>query len=574
MSLHVWAPNARQVEAEIAGTRSALQPAKSGWWQSETTVNHGTDYAFLLDGEGPFPDPRSPWQPEGVHGPSRHVDHERFVWNDCGWQAPPLASAVIEEIHIGTFTPAGTFDGAIARLDHLVNLGITHLELMPVAEFPGDRGWGYDGVDLYAPHHAYGGPEGLKRLVNACHRKGLAVLLDVVYNHLGPDGNYLARFGPYFTGAYSTPWGEAVNLDQANSDQVRDFLIGNALMWLRDYHIDGLRLDAVHAIVDTSAMPFLEQLRRAVQALEAQLGRHLVLIAENDLNDPRLIRPPEAGGFGLNAMWNEDFHHALHALLTGERRGYYQDFGALADVSTALTSALVYDGRYSQYRQQRHGRPATGLPGRRFVGFLQNHDQIGNRPQGERSAQLLSEGLLHIGAALVMTAPFVPLLFQGEEWAASTPFQYFTDHQEPLLAEKVRKGRRNDFGAASTGAESVPDPQDPDTFKRCRLNWQEQEHQPHTRLLAWHKALARLRRTIPALTDDCLDNIRVDFDETARWLLLQRSTVTIVCNLAGTEQRIHHRHLQLQQLVLASQTGVALENENILLPAESVAILM
>jgi len=571
VNLRVWAPNARRVEAELAGIRKPMQPANGGWWQLQTTLSHGTDYAFLLDGEGPFPDPRSPWQPQGVHGPSRHVDHRRFAWKDSGWRAPPLAAAVIQEIHIGTFTPEGTFDGAIGRLDHLIDLGITHVELMPVAEFPGDRGWGYDGVDLYAPHRAYGGPEGFKRLVDACHRKGLAVLLDVVYNHLGPDGNYLARFGPYFTDAYTTPWGDAVNLDRAGSDQVRDFLIDNALMWLRDYHVDGLRIDAVHAIFDRSALHFLEELQQAVTALEAQLGRHLVLIAENDLNDPRLLHPPGAGGYGLDAMWNEDFHHALHSLLTGERHGYYQDFGPIADLARTLSGALVYDGRYSRYRQLRHGRPATGLSGRSFIGFLQNHDQTGNRPHGERSAHLLSEELLRIGAALVLTAPFVPLLFQGEEWGASTPFQYFTDHQDAELAQKVQEGRRKDFAAA--GTTSIPDPQAPDTFARCRLNWQEQEHPRHAGLLAWHKALIHLRRTIPALSNDRFDNIKVSFDEGARWLLLERSGVIIACNLNQAGQRIHHRGLKSAQLLLASRNGVVVEDEDIILPGESVAIL-
>lgn len=573
MNLRVWAPHARRVEAEIAGTRRAMQSLTGGWWQLETAITDGMDYAFLLDGEGPFPDPRSPWQPEGVHGPSRRVDHGCFAWSDTGWQAPPLASAVIQEVHIGTFTPEGTFDDAIGRLDHLVDLGITHVQLMPVAEFPGDRGWGYDGVDLYAPHRAYGGPDALKRLVDACHRKGLAVLLDVVYNHLGPDGNYLARFGPYFTDAYRTPWGDAVNLDRAGSDQVRRFLVDNALMWLRDYHMDGLRIDAVHAIVDTSALHFLEELRQAVQELEAQLGRHLVLIAESDLNDPRLVRSPEAGGFGLDAMWNEDFHHALHSVLTGERDGYYRDFGRLDDIAKALTKGLVYDGRYSPYRQRRHGRPATGLPGRRFVGFLQNHDQIGNRAHGERSARLLTEGLLKIGAALILTAPFVPLLFQGEEWAASAPFQYFTDHQDPELAETVRHGRHNSFKAAGINPDRLPDPQDPHIFERCRLNWQERERQPHADLLAWHRALIRLRRTTPALTNDDLDKISVHFDEVDRWLLLERSTVIIAYNLARTEQRIHHRQLRLKHLLLASSTGTVVGARDILLPAESVAIL-
>lgn len=573
MSLRVWAPNASRVQVDLDGKQITLQAEADDWWQEAITMTHGQDYAFLLDGDGPFPDPRSPWQPGGVHGPSRWVDHSHFSWSDACWQAPPLGSAVIQEIHIGTFTPAGTFDGAIESLDHLVGLGITHIQLMPVAEFSGDRGWGYDGVDLYAPHQAYGGPQGLKRLVDACHRKGLAVLLDVVYNHLGPDGNYLARFGPYFTDAYSTPWGDAVNLDQAGSDQVRQFLIDNALMWLRHYHLDGLRIDAAHAIFDTSALHFLEELQQAVKGLEAHLGRHLVLIAESDLNDPRLIHPTEAGGYGLDAIWNEDFHHALHSVLTGEKRGYYQDFGRLEDLAKAIDRGLVYDGRYSAYRMRRHGRPATGVPGRRFVGFLQNHDQIGNRLHGERSSGLLTEGALKIGAALVLTAPFVPMLFQGEEWAASTPFQYFTDYRDPVLAEKVREARKHDLTADVISAESAPDPQNPATFECSRLIWQERESQPHAGMLAWYKALIHLRRSTPDLTKDCLDQITVCFDETARWLLVERSTIIIVCNMALTEQRIQQPQLRSKHVLIASGQQTAIDNGIIVMPPQSVAIL-
>ena len=450
-----------------------------GWWTAEAvSAAPGTDYAFRLDGGPPLPDPRSVWQPQGVHGPSRVLDHGAFPWTDGRWQQGPLPSAVLYELHVGTFTPEGTFEAAIARLDHLVDLGITHVELMPVAEFPGSRGWGYDGVDLYAPHHAYGGPEGLKRLVNACHAKGFAVLLDVVYNHLGPAGNYLERFGPYFTARHQTPWGPAVNLDGPGSDEVRRFFCDNALMWLRDYHLDGLRLDAVHALVDTSAVSFLEQLAAEVHALEAHLGRHLVLIAESDLNDPRVVRPPELGGYGLGAQWSDDFHHALHTVLTGERDGYYADFGSLADLAKALTGTFVYDGRYSHFRGRRHGRPTAGLTGDHFLGYLQNHDQIGNRAQGERSSHLPNSGRLKIAAALVLTSPFIPLLFQGEEWGASTPFQYFTDHDDPELGRAVREGRRVEFAGFGWAPEAIPDPQDPATFARSKLDWQERARSP------------------------------------------------------------------------------------------------
>jgi maltooligosyltrehalose trehalohydrolase len=464
MDFRVWAPRATKVEIAVDNTRTPMAPDTSGWWTADVPADGpATEYTFILDGGHPLPDPRSAWQPRGVHGPSRVVDHQAFAWTDARWQPGPLSSATVYELHVGTFTLAGTFEAAIERLDHLVALGITHVELMPVAEFPGGRGWGYDGVDLYAPHHGYGGPEGLKRLVDAAHRRGLAVILDVVYNHLGPAGNYLEHSGPYFTDRHRTPWGPAVNLDGPGSSEVRRFFCDNALMWLRDYYMDGLRLDAVHALIDTSAVHFLEQLAAEVQALAAQLGRHLVLIAESDLNDPRLVRPPEVGGYGVAAQWSDDFHHALHAVLTGERAGYYEDFGTLADLAQALTCAFVYDGRYSRFRDRRHGRPATGLSGHRFFGYLQNHDQIGNRAKGERSSHLISPGRLKIAAGLVLTSPFVPLLFQGEEWGASTPFQYFTDHEDPELGRAVSEGRRSEFSAFAWSAEEVPDPQDPAT---------------------------------------------------------------------------------------------------------------
>src|SRR5581483_2227531 len=444
--LRVWAPRAGAVELECAGRRRAMVAEQDGWWSAgAATPAPGVDYAFLLDGEGPLPDPRSPCQPAGVHGPSRAVDHAAFPWVHRALRAPPLAGAVIYELHVGTFSPGGTFDSAIQYLDRLVDLGVTHVELMPVAEFPGTRGWGYDGVDLYAAHHAYGGPDGLKRLVDACHGRGLAVLLDVVYNHLGPSGNYLARYGPYFTDRHRTPWGDAVNYDDAGSNEVRRFVVDNALMWLRDYRIDGLRLDAVHAIYDSSATHVLEELQKEVDALSAREQRPLVLIAESDLNDPRLVRAREAGGYGLAAQWSDDFHHAVHALLTGERQGYYEDFGRMADLAAALERAFVYAGRRSAHRGRRHGRTPIGIPAQRFVAFAHNHDQIGNRAQGDRLSHLAGTRRAMIAAALVLTSPFVPLLFQGEEWGASTPFLYFTDHDDPDLARAVSEGRRREF---------------------------------------------------------------------------------------------------------------------------------
>jgi maltooligosyltrehalose trehalohydrolase len=552
-----------------------MKRRESGWWVVEAPlVRHGLDYAFRLGGKGPWPDPRSPWQPRGVHGPSRWVDHDRFSWTDADWRQPPLGSAVLFELHVGTFTPEGTFDSAVARLDHLVDLGITHVELMPVAEFSGNRGWGYDGVDLYAPHHAYGGPDGLKRFVNACHGRGLAVLLDVVYNHLGPEGNYLGRFGPYFTRRYATPWGEAVNLDGPQSDEVRRFFIDNARMWLRDYHLDGLRIDAVHAILDTSATHFLEALAAEVNALEAALGRPLVLIAESDLNDPRVIRSPEAGGYGLHAQWNEDFHHALHAVLTAERTGYYRDFGHLADLAKVLTRGFAYDGRYSAYRQRRHGRSAAGTCGHRFVGFLQNHDQVGNRALGERTGQLLTTGQLKIGAALVMTSPFLPMLFQGEQWGAKTPFVYFTDHRDPALAEAVRAGRLSEFAGFGWPPGNIPDPQSEESFYRSRLDWEEMRLPVHHELLQWHRSLIRLRRRHPALTDGRMDQAIVDVNESARWLVLKRGPVLVACNFAEVPGRIPCPGLAGKRLALSSEEIPGPEGSAVLLPPHAVAVFI
>jgi maltooligosyltrehalose trehalohydrolase len=574
MIFQLWSPQATTVELTIGGERIPMTAGHDGWWSVEAPgTGPATEYAFSLDGDPPLPDPRSPWQPHGVHGPSRVLEHQAFAWTDGRWQPGPLSAAVLYELHIGTFTPAGTFEAAIERLEHLVELGITHVELMPVAEFPGGRGWGYDGVDLYAPHHGYGGPEGLKRLVDAAHRQGLAVILDVVYNHLGPAGNYLARFGPYFTERHHTPWGPAVNLDGPGSDEVRRFFCDNALMWLRDYHLDGLRLDAVHALIDTSAVHFLEQLAAEVQALAAQLGRHLVLIAESDLNDPRVVRPPAIGGYGVAAQWSDDFHHALHAVLTGERSGYYADFGSLVDLAQALTGAFVYDGRYSTFRHRRHGRPANGLTGHQFLGYGQNHDQIGNRAQGERSSHLLSLGHLRIAAALVLTSPFIPLLFQGEEWGASTPFQYFTDHEDAALGRAVSAGRRAEFAAFGWSADEVPDPQDPATYVRSQLDWRELACEPHASLLDWHRRVIRLRRQMPALTDGRLDQVRVRFDSEARWVALERGPVTVACNLAPHGQTVPLPTGRSPRILLSSETAIAVTAGGVIMPGEALVIL-
>ena len=555
--IFVWAPNTRIMELESLGRVFAMAGRGDGWWSADIPeIVHGTDYAFRLDGEGPFPDPRSPWQPEGPHGPSRWVEHGRFDWTDSSFRQSPLASALIYELHTGAFTRAGTFDSAIERLGHLVDLGVTHVELMPVAEFCGERGWGYDGVDLYAPHHAYGGPDGLKRLVDACHARGLAVLLDVVYNHLGPSGNYLGRFGPYFTDRYATPWGGAVNLDGAGSDEVRRFFIDNALSWMRDYHIDGLRIDAVHAILDTSATHFLEQLAEETKELEAALGRQLVLIAESDLNDPRVVRPREIGGYGIDAQWNEDFHHSLHTLLTGECNGYYCDFGTLGDLAKVLTNVFAYDGRRSAYRKRAHGRAATGLSGHRFVACLQNHDQTGNRALGERTSALLSIARLKIGAALLMTSPFVPMLFQGEEWGASTPFLYFTDHCDPALGEAVRQGRKHEFAGLRMGSfgdsghrrQARPSP------VLCSTGMSSKA----LRTPSFCSGIARLRRCgarCPICATAEWSGTSVRFDEDERWIVLRRGAVTVAVNLADEGRSVFCPGIEKTILHLSSEKG-------------------
>ncbi|HET9443431.1 MAG TPA: malto-oligosyltrehalose trehalohydrolase, partial [Acidimicrobiales bacterium] len=530
----VWAPRAERVDVIVAGEPVGMEPVahRRGWHAVEVAAaGPGIRYAFSLDGGPPRPDPRSASQPEGVHGPSEVVDHGAFAWTDHRWRGIPLAAAAVYELHVGTFTPAGTFDAVIDRLPHLVDLGVDTVELMPVNEFPGRRGWGYDGVDLFAPHHAYGGPDGLRRLVDACHRRGLAVIVDVVYNHLGPAGNYLAEFGPYFTDRYATPWGMAVNLDDAGSDEVRAFIVDNALMWLRDYHVDGLRVDAVHALFDRSARHILEQMAVEVEALQARLGRSLFVVAESDLNDPRVVARREVGGYGCDAQWSDDLHHALHTVLTGERDGYYEDFGELGQVATALRRAFVYAGDRSAHRDRAHGRAPAGIPGWRFLGYLQNHDQVGNRAQGERSAQLMSTGRLQVAAALVLTSPFVPMLFMGEEWGAGTPFQYFTDHDDPDLGEAVTAGRRREFAAFGWEPDEVPDPQDPATFDRSRLDWAEAELEPHAGLLEWHRRLLRLRRRHPELTDGRLDAVEVEVDEGAGGLVVRRGAITVAANV-------------------------------------------
>jgi maltooligosyltrehalose trehalohydrolase len=531
----VWAPKAREVSIAIAEHQRAARKEPGGYWSTESLPD-GCDYFVRLDGRN-LPDPRSRFQPAGVSGPSRYVA-DRFAWQDQGFRAPPLSAAVIYELHLGTFTKEGTFAAAAQRLAYLVELGVTHVELMPLATFPGRWGWGYDGVALFAPHPAYGTPEDVKRFVASCHAHGLAVLLDVVYNHLGPDGNHLGEFGPYFTERYRTPWGSAVNLDDAGCDEVRQFFIDNARMWIEEYHFDGLRLDAVHALYDESARHLLQDIAEGVHALEPVLGKPLCVIAESDQNDPRLTRAPELGGYGVDAQWSDDFHHALHAVLTGEQSGYYADFGRIEQIARALTQGFVYAGEHSPFRQRRHGQPLRDAPGQRLLGYLQNHDQIGNRARGERIGHMVSEGRARIGAALVLMSPFVPMLFQGEEWGASAPFQYFTDHQNAELADAVRRGRREEFAHFGWDPAQIPDPQAETTFRNSQLDWSELTRSPFRERLGFYRSLIALRKRTPDLLDGRRERVEVSFDESARWLRVQRGSVTLVANLSDRRQEL------------------------------------
>jgi maltooligosyltrehalose trehalohydrolase len=549
LRVEVWAPRAKAVDLVADGQRVALRqqaelgaprpnaadaPTESrGYWHADAErglLERG--YRFSIDGAEPIPDPRSRWQPQGVHGASYPVE---LPQPEAAGSLPrtALADAVIYEMHVGTFTEEGTYAAARAKLKHLIELGVTHVELMPLATFPGRRGWGYDGVDLYAPFPAYGTPQELAEFVRGCHQEGLSVLLDVVYNHLGPDGNYLGQFGPYFTDHYRTGWGSAINYDAEHSDEVRRFVIDNALMWLRDYGFDGLRLDAVHAIFSFGALHVLEELSAAVKRLGAELGRELILIAESELNDPRLVRAVQQGGLGLDAQWCDDFHHAIHAYFTGESAGYYADFRGLGPLAAALAHGFVYRGQYSPFRRRRHGREPKGVGADQLVVFSQNHDQIGNRAQGERLSMLLGLPQLKAIAAMTLLSPFVPLLFQGEEWGASTPFLYFTDHQDAELGRLVAEGRAREFSSFRWQGE-VPNPQQFETLERSRLDWSEPERPPHRELLDWYCRLARLRhgRCTAAA------NATVKFSEQAGWLWFACGGLLVRFNLSAHAQRV------------------------------------
>ncbi|QJU52900.1 malto-oligosyltrehalose trehalohydrolase [Herbiconiux sp. KACC 21604] len=554
----VWAPRPARVELLLreAGAGSGAGAARirtvplhkgdDGWWRPEegaVTWKPGVDYGYLLDGQGPYPDPRSRRQPDGVHGLSRTDDPATFEWSDGSWTGLPVDRAVIYELHVGTFTPKGTLASARKRLDHLRSIGVTHVELLPVNGFNGVHNWGYDGVAWFTVHEAYGGPEGYRAFVDACHAAGLAVIQDVVYNHLGPSGNYLPLYGPYLNDASSNTWGTSVNLDHEGSAEVRRFILDNALMWLRDYHVDGLRLDAVHALVDDGPVHLLAELSAEVEELSASTGVQRMLIAESDLNDPVMFRARDDGGYGLDGQWSDDFHHAVHVNLTGETSGYYADFDSVGALAKVLTKGFFHDGTYSSFREREHGveldRAATAPW--RLVVASQNHDQIGNRAIGDRLTATLGVDDLAIAAALTLLGPFTPMLFMGEEWAASTPWQFFTSHPEPELGEATATGRIAEFERMGWDESAVPDPQDPETFTRSKLDWHELDdpaHPEHRAMLEVYRALARVRATLPPGDELRLAEIAVEFSEEERWLVLTRPTITLVVNFSDEPREL------------------------------------
>lgn len=497
----VWAPHAETLSLKVFAPSPGAFPMRRGehgfWKAFIPGLKPGALYKYILNGEE-RPDPASASQPEGVHGPSEVVDHAAFRWSDRSWKGLRLEDMVIYELHPGTFTPRGGFAGVEEKISYLKELGVNAVELMPVAQFPGPRNWGYDGAYLYAAQNSYGGAEGLKRLVDACHGAGLAVILDVVYNHLGPEGSYLGCYGPCFTDRYRTPWGDAVNYDGPGSLPVREFFIGNALYWLREFHIDALRLDAVHGIFDFGAKHFLADMQERAEALSRETGRRLHLIAESDLNDPRLVTSPSKGGYGLAGQWSDDFHHSLHSLLTGEKHGYYEDFGGLERLAKAMSDSFVYDWEFSTHRRRMFGAPAGHVHPGKFVVCSQNHDQVGNRLGGERLASLVNEHRLKLAAGAVLLSPYVPMLFMGEEYAETNPFQYFVSHGDPGLVAAVREGRKREFAAFGWKTEP-PDPQGEETFAASSLDWDRQGRGMHARLLDFYRRLIALRRSIPSL---------------------------------------------------------------------------
>ncbi len=550
----VWAPRAESLSVKIMGgaARETNMRREDGGIFTATIpgVAAGADYMYVIDGERERPDPVSRWQPAGVHAASRVVAPDGFAWTDQAWPGLPLKEFIIYELHVGTFTPEGTFEAIIAQLPHLQQLGVTAIELMPVAEFPGGRNWGYDGTYIYAPQSTYGGPAGLKQLIDACHRANLAVVLDVVYNHLGPEGNYLGEYAPVFSQNYRTPWGDALNFDGPESDGVRRFFIDNALYWLTEFHIDALRLDAVHRIIDISPRHVLEEIATEFRAGARRLGRAAFTIAESDLNDVRVIKPASEGGYGLDAQWSDDFHHSLHALLTGTDRGYFGDFGRVGDLAKAISEGFVYDGRQSPFRKKSHGNSSVERPGEQFVVCVQNHDQIANSYWGERLATLVCTGRQKLAAALMLCAPNVPMLFMGQEWGETAPFFYFTSHTDAGLAEAVYKGRKEEYssfvkeeGEAAAEIGDFADPQAPDTFERSKLVWARRGQTPHAEVLKFYRDLIALRKKHSCLSNCAKELVRLEFDEARRCLVCERrdadgSAALLLCNLSEREQAL------------------------------------
>lgn len=498
----VWAPLIDNVTLHIVSPKErflSMTKDEEGYFHTEVKdILAGAKYFYRLDGENDVPDPASHFQPEGVHGPSQVIDHRGYNWKDQNWRGMPLREMIMYELHVGTFTPEGVFEAIIPRLDEIAAIGINVIELMPVSQFPGNRNWGYDGVFPYSVQNSYGTPEQLKRLIEECHHRGIAVILDMVYNHLGPEGNYFGKYGPYFTDKYSTPWGDAINYDGAYSDAVRDYFSDNALFWFKYYHLDGLRLDAVHAVFDTEAVHFWEYTSEKVKKLSQKEGKSFYLIAESDFNSSHVVKLPEVGGFGFNAQWLDDFHHAIYVLLDKEGHKFYEDFGRMEQFAKAIKEGYVHSGDYVKARKRKHGKSSAGIPGDRFIAFTQNHDLIGNRVLGERMSVLISFEGLKLAAAAVLLSPYIPLLFMGEEYAEDTPFFYFVSHSDPELVEAVRKGRKEEFADFKWEGES-PDPQSEETFEASKLQWQKRKEGKHQVMLAWYKELIQLRRSHPAL---------------------------------------------------------------------------
>jgi maltooligosyltrehalose trehalohydrolase len=542
VTFRLWAPHAKAAVLALDGREVELTALTHGWFEARTEATHGQRYGFRLDGGPVRPDPAARWLPDGVHEQSALVDPAllRDARPTTSFRAAPMSAAAIYELHVGTFTPEGTFDAAVGRLADVANVGITHVEVMPVNAFNGTHGWGYDGVAWYAVHQPYGGPEAFARFVEACHRHGLAVILDVVYNHLGPSGNYLGEFGPYLTDRYRTPWGEGLNLEGEDSDGVRSFIVGNAVQWLRDYGVDGLRLDAVHGLVDGSAVHILAELRDAVDRLAVAEGRPLQLVAESDRCDPQTVRGREVGGLGMDAQWADDLHHAIHTALTGESDGYYVDYAGLPDVAEAYRRGFLYDGRYSVFRRRTVGAPLGDVPGHRLVAHIQNHDQVGNRAAGDRLTTLVTPELVEVAAVLLCASPLTPMLFMGDEYGETAPFQYFTSHPEPELADAVRSGRREEFAtfAAFTGSQ-VPDPQADATFTGSRLRWEQSDTAAGRQRRALWQRLLQLRREQPALGNGRRDLVEVLTVDPSLLAVVRRDpdapAVLVTANLSDQE---------------------------------------